>query len=139
MWCGAGLERSSVLWAIKSINRSDIVLQLIDATQGITDQDLRIAEHILNSKATTIVVVNKWDMSKESKQKVHQTSVLHECVTLKLCVSCRWSCAMQWEKYVQETLKFMKYVPIMFCSAKTGSHTHTPHDTRHTQQHPCAG
>ncbi|ELR22486.1 ribosome biogenesis GTPase Der, putative [Acanthamoeba castellanii str. Neff] len=89
-----GLERSSVLWAIKSINRSDIVLQLIDATQGITDQDLRIAEHILNSKATTIVVVNKWDMSKESKQK--------------------------WEKYVQETLKFMKYVPIMFCSAKTG-------------------
>jgi predicted GTPase len=79
MWCGAGLERSSVLWAIKSINRSDIVLQLIDATQGITDQDLRIAEHILNSKATTIVVVNKWDMSKESKQKVHQTSVLHEC------------------------------------------------------------
>ena len=86
MWCGAGLERSSVLWAIKSINRSDIVLQLIDATQGITDQDLRIAEHILNSKATTIVVVNKWDMSKESKQKVHQTSVLHDCVALKLSV-----------------------------------------------------
>jgi predicted GTPase len=46
-----------------------------------------------------------------------------------VCVVCR---VMQWEKYVQETLKFMKYVPIMFCSAKTGSHTH---DTRHTTRH----
>jgi predicted GTPase len=47
----------------------------LTARTGITDQDLRIAEHILNSKATTIVVVNKWDQSKESKQKVHASAL----------------------------------------------------------------
>jgi len=89
-----GLERSSVLWSIKAINRSDVVLLLIDVTQGITDQDMRIAERILECKAAAIVVVNKWDLSKEKTHK--------------------------WEKYVRDTLKFMKYVPIMFCSALTG-------------------
>jgi hypothetical protein len=51
---------------------------------------------------------------------------------VSLVVSCR---VVQWEKYVQETLKFMKYVPIMFCSAKTGSHTRTTRHT-HTPTHP---
>ncbi|KYR00152.1 GTP-binding protein [Tieghemostelium lacteum] len=57
-----GLERSSVLWALKSVERSHVVLMVIDATIGVTEQDLKIASFIVESKKSVILLVNKWDL-----------------------------------------------------------------------------
>lgn len=67
--------------------------------KGITEQDKKIAEHILASHASTVVVVNKWDMIEGEEA--------------------------EYEEYVREKLAFLKYVPIVFISAKTGIYTHS--------------
>ena len=56
-----GVERYSVLRAHKAIERADVALLMIDASTGITSQDLHIAGFILDAWKSTVVVVNKWD------------------------------------------------------------------------------
>jgi len=71
---------------------------------GITEQDKRIADYVIENHVTTLVVVNKWDLSKVKKT--------------------------DYERYLRENLPFMKYIPILFASAQTGSPHHTtPHHT----------
>ncbi|KAF2071590.1 hypothetical protein CYY_007099 [Polysphondylium violaceum] len=57
-----GLEKSSVLWALKAIERSHVVYLVIDATVGVTEQDLKIAGFAIESRKSLIVIVNKWDL-----------------------------------------------------------------------------
>ncbi|EFA81104.1 GTP-binding protein engA [Heterostelium album PN500] len=64
-----GLEKSSVLWAMKAIERSQVVLMVIDATVGITDQDLKIAGFILENNKSVMILVNKWDLYTQNKKK----------------------------------------------------------------------
>lgn len=56
-----GIEKFSVLRALKSIDRSDVCLLLFDAEEGITKQDLHIAQFILEAGKGLVIVVNKWD------------------------------------------------------------------------------
>lgn len=92
-----GVEKYSVLRALKAINRADVCLLLIDAQDGVTAQDQHIAGYILDEVKSVVVVVNKWDaIEKDNYTMAH---------------------------YTQETraaLRFMDYVPVLFISAKTG-------------------
>ncbi len=92
-----GVERYSVLRAMRAINRSDVVLLMIDASQGVRAQDTHIAGHVLESAKSVIVLVNKWDL------------VIKDTHTM-----------VKYEQHVREELKFMDYVPILFVSALTG-------------------
>lgn len=56
------LEKYCVVKALRSIDRSDIALILLDATQGVTNQDKRIAEYALERGKGIIIVINKWDL-----------------------------------------------------------------------------
>ncbi|MCF6277997.1 MAG: ribosome biogenesis GTPase Der [Anaerolineales bacterium] len=92
-----GVERYSVMRAHKAIERADVALLVIDASTGITSQDLHIAGFILDAWKSTVVVVNKWD------------TIVKDSYTMNYYR----------EKILQE-LNFMDYVPLVFISAKTG-------------------
>jgi GTP-binding protein len=95
-----------VLRAHKTIERADVALLLIDAIDGITQQDLHIAGMIQESYKSTVLVVNKWDaIEKDSLTIVEKT------------------------KEVREKLDFMDYVPVLFISALTGQRVHTVLET----------
>lgn len=92
-----GVERYSVLRALRAIQRADVALLLIDAVDGITDQDAHIAGYILEQEKSVILLVNKWDLI----EKDTYTTV-------------------QFEEHARTTLRFMPWVPVLFVSAKTG-------------------
>lgn len=96
------LERYSVLRSIGAIRRADVVLLIIDANDGVTEQDTKIAGLITDEGKGAIVVVNKWDMLEK------ETGTLEK-----------------FRKQVLTDLKFMDYVPVLFISAKTGQRTNT--------------
>ena len=91
------LERFSVVRALAAIDRSDVVLLLIDAADGVTEQDTKIAGYIDEQGKPAIVIVNKWD------------AIDKETGTLE-----------SFTKQVREQLKFMDYARILFISAMTG-------------------
>ncbi len=92
-----GVERWSVLRALKAIQRADVALLLVDAIEGVTAQDTHIAGFILDETVSAVVLVNKWDaIDKDSHTMVEYT---------------------QWVRY---ELNFMDYVPVLFISALTG-------------------
>jgi GTP-binding protein len=92
-----GVEKYSVLRALRAIDRADVVLLLIDAVEGVTAQDAHIAGYILEEAKSVVVVVNKWDLV-EKEANARQAYVEH----------------------VRTTLRFLDYVPVLFVSALTG-------------------
>lgn len=96
------LEKYSVLRSIAAIQRCDVALLLIDAQDGVTEQDTKIAGIIQDEGKAVIVVVNKWD------------AIEKETGTLE-----------GYRREVLDALKFMDYAPILFLSAKTGQRVNT--------------
>lgn len=91
------LERYSVLRSIAAIRRCDVALLLIDAVDGVTEQDTKIAGIIHDEGKAVIIIVNKWDQ------------ISKETGTFE-----------QYKKQILNDLKFMSYAPVLFISAKTG-------------------
>ena len=96
------LERYSVLRSIAAIRRCDVALLLLDAQDGVTEQDTKIAGLIREEGKAVIVVVNKWD------------AIEKDTGTLEV-----------FRKKVLDDLKFMDYAPVLFLSALTGQRVHT--------------
>ncbi len=92
-----GVEKYSVLRALRAIKRADVVLMVVDAQAGITAQDTHIAGFILDAWKSCVVLVNKWDAMPKDGQ------------TMEL-----------YSQQVRQALNFMDYVPLLFISAKTG-------------------
>ena len=99
------LERYSVLRSIAAIRRCDVALLIIDANDGVTEQDTKIAGLIHEEGKAVIVIVNKWDALEK------ETGTLEK-----------------YRKEVIEKLKFMDYAPVMFISARTGQRVSTVFD-----------
>ena len=92
-----GVEKYSVLRALRAIERADVSLLVVDAVDGLSAQDAHIAGFILDAWKSAIVVVNKWDaVEKDSYTMDHYSSV------------------------IRQELNFLDFVPIVFISAKTG-------------------
>jgi len=101
-----GVEKYSVLRAQKAIERADVVLLVVDATDGVTQQDAHIAGMITDELKSAVIVVNKWDAIEKDTYTMNQ----------------------HMEKIRQE-LAFLPYVPVLFISAKTGQRIHTVLET----------
>lgn len=99
------IERYSVIRSIAAIKRCDVALLLIDANDGVTEQDTKIAGLIHEEGKAVIIVVNKWDMLDK------ETGTLEK-----------------YKKGVIDKLKFMDYAPVLFISAKTGQRVQTVFD-----------
>ncbi len=92
-----GIEKYSVLRAIKALQRADIALLLIDAVEGITAQDAHIAGMLAEESSGVIVLVNKWDAVEKDTFTIND-----------------------FEALIRQELNFLPYAPLLFISAKTG-------------------
>ncbi len=90
---GRGVERYSVIRALRAIDEADIVLLVLDATELLTSQDEHIAGYIQQAAKGVIIVVNKWDLA--VKQDMAETN-----------------------RYITKKLKFMSYAPVVYTSAR---------------------
>lgn len=96
-----GVEKFSVIRAMKAIERADVALLVIDALEGVTDQDEHIAGYVLDAYRSLVIVVNKWDAVEKNPHTLHAFT----------------------EK-VRERLHFVPYAPLIFVSALTGQRIH---------------
>jgi GTP-binding protein len=92
-----GVEKYSVLRALRAIGRADVVLLLIDASEGVTEQDAHVAGYILEELKSVVVVVNKWDLIEKDTYTMDDFT-----------------------QHIRSELKFLPYVSLVFISAKTG-------------------
>lgn len=95
------IEKFSIMRTLLAIERADVCLMMIDATEGVTDQDAKIAGEAHEAGKGVIIVVNKWD------------AVEKETGTLE-----------KYKKEIYNKLKYLSYAPIIFVSAKTGQRVH---------------
>jgi ribosome-associated GTPase EngA len=91
------IEKYCVLRAKMAVERADVCLIMIDATEGVTEQDERIAGIAHESGKACIIVVNKWDLVEKDNNTVNDFT-----------------------KKVYDDLSYMTYAPLLFVSAKTG-------------------
>lgn len=98
---GRGVEKYSVLRALRAINRADVVLLLIDATEMVTAQDAHIAGYILEEHKSVVVLVNKWDLVEKDTYTMDE-----------------------YTRRIRADLKFLDYVPVLFISALTRQRVH---------------
>lgn len=91
------IERYSIMRSLTAVDRSDVVVIMIDAQDGVTEQDTKIAGYAHNKGKACIVAINKWDLIDK------ETNTMDE-----------------YKKTVQDKLGFMLYAPVVFISALTG-------------------
>lgn len=91
------IERYSILRSLSAIDRADVCLVMIDANEGVTEQDTKIAGYAHEQGKATLITVNKWDM-------IDKSTGTHE----------------KHRKDVINKLAFMTYAPVIFISALTG-------------------
>lgn len=92
-----GVEKFSVLRAMRAIERADVVLLVLDAVSGVTAQDTHIAGYILDAWKSVVVLINKWDLVEKNIHTLNE--YMHR---------------------VRQALNFLDYAPLLFISAKTG-------------------
>ncbi len=90
-------ERYSVIRSLRAIDRSDAALILIDALEGVTEQDKKIAGYVHEAGKSSIIVVNKWDLFKKDGKSMKK-----------------------YDENIREELGFMTYAPTAYISAVTG-------------------
>jgi GTPase len=111
---GAGIEKYSVLRSTRALERSDVAIVLVDATEGLAAQDTHIAGEILKQAKGAIVVVNKWDLALAQRKAEREGDYPKPDDEIQS--------AEEYRIQLAEDLKFIPYAPIVFASAKTGYH-----------------
>ena len=91
------LERYSIIRTVTAVERADVVLVVIDATEGVTEQDAKIAGIAHERGKGVIVVVNKWDAIEKNDKTIYE-----------------------YTKQIKNTLSYMPYAEYIFISAATG-------------------
>jgi GTP-binding protein len=92
-----GIEKYSVVRALRAVERCDVALVLIDATEGVTAQDTHIAGMVLDELKGVAILVNKWDLVVKDEDTFNRFT-----------------------EHVQRAFSFIPYAPLLFISAKSG-------------------
>ena len=95
------IERYSVIRTLAAIERADVCILMIDATEGITEQDEKIIGYAHEMNKAIMVIVNKWDLVEKNDKTMDK-----------------------FKKELQQNLKFLSYAEYLFISALTGQRTH---------------
>ncbi len=95
------IERYSVIRTLTAIERADVCILMIDATEGITEQDEKIIGYAHEMNKAIMVIVNKWDLVEKDDKTMDK-----------------------FKKELQQNLKFLSYAEYLFISALTGQRTH---------------
>ena len=91
------IERYSIIRAVSAVERADVVLLVIDATEGVSEQDAKIAGIAHEKNKGILILVNKWDLVEKDNNTVKEQT-----------------------KRIRMVLSFLDYADIMFISAETG-------------------
>lgn len=94
------IERYSIIRAVTAVERADVVIVVIDATEGVTEQDAKIAGIAHDRGKGIIIAVNKWDAIEKDDKTIYRHT-----------------------ERIRQVLSFMPYAQILFISAKTGQRT----------------
>jgi GTP-binding protein len=95
------IEKYSVIRSLRAIERAEVVLLVIDAEDGVTEQDKKIAGYAHEAGKASVIIVNKWDLiEKDSKTSLRFT------------------------ENIRSELGFMQYAPILYTSALTNQRVH---------------
>ncbi len=95
------IERFSIIRAVTAVERSDVAVLVIDATEGVTEQDAKIAGIAHDRGKGVIIAVNKWDAIEKNDKTIYEHT-----------------------NRIREILSFMPYAELLFLSAKTGQRIH---------------
>jgi GTPase len=95
------IERYSVIRALRAVDRSDVVLMVVDATEGITEQDKKIVGYAHDNGKASVIVVNKWDLIEKDEKTV-----------------------LRYTEDIRDEFGFMQYAPVLYISAKTKQRVH---------------
>ena len=117
------IEFFSVQRSEDSIARSDITVLVIDAEAGITEQDKKIADVIVEQRRACIIVVNKWDMFQAEVLKARQEEIERRDEKKRTEGQAKpLTTLAEFAEWVQRKLFFLDYAPVIFTSAKSGFH-----------------
>jgi len=94
---GNSTEKYGVIRSLRAVDRSDVVLMVFDAVEGVTEQDKRIAGYAHEAGKASVLVVNKWDLVEKDDRTVYR-----------------------YTEKIRRELAFMDYAPLLFISALTG-------------------
>ena len=94
---GVGVEKFSVLRAVRAIERAEVAVLLIDATEGVTAQDTHVAGYVDEAAKGLVIGVNKWDLVEKDTHT-----------------------AQEYTQIVRRDLSFVPWAPLLFLSAETG-------------------
>ncbi|MBM4279685.1 MAG: ribosome biogenesis GTPase Der [Deltaproteobacteria bacterium] len=97
----ARVEQYAVVAALRGMDRADVVLHLIDAAAGLTEQDKRIAAFVEDKGKAVVLVINKWDLAKDKDLD-----------------------ADSYAAQLRDAMPFVDHAPVRFVSAKTGKRVH---------------
>lgn len=100
------IEKFSVMRSLMAVERADVCVIMIDATEGVTEQDTKVAGEAHNAGKACVIIVNKWDLVEKDGNTMKE-------YTLR----------------VREGLAYMPYAPVLFISAKTGQRVDKIYDT----------
>ncbi len=100
------IEKYSIIRAVAAVERADVCVLMIDATEGITDQDTKVAGIAHEAGKPTIIVINKWDLIEKDNKTMNNFT-----------------------KEIEKEFKYMSYAPKMFISAVTGQRVHKLFET----------
>jgi len=92
---GVGVERYSVIRALRAIGEADIALLVLDATELVTAQDKHIAGYIQEAAKGVVLIVNKWDLAPSQS-------------------------GAEYDQHIRRQLRFLSYAPVLYISAKFG-------------------
>lgn len=103
-----------------SIARCDIVVLVLDAENGITEQDKKIGDLITENHKACIIVVNKWDLVAESVRKAREEEIARRERKSHKHAPKEMTTLAEFGEWVQRHLFFLDYAPVIFTSVKTG-------------------
>jgi GTP-binding protein len=95
-----GVEKFSVLRAVRAIERAEVAVLVIDAVDGVTAQDTHVAGYVQEAKKGLVIAVNKWDLIEKSNQTT-----------------------LDYTAMIQRDLNFVDWAPMVFVSAESGQRT----------------
>ena len=116
------IEFFSVKRAEESIARCDIAILVLDAETGITEQDKKVADRIVEARRACIVVVNKWDLMDEAVRAARLEEIERRRRKQNRQAPNVMTTLSEFGEWVQEHLFFLDYAPVIFTSAQSGFH-----------------
>jgi GTP-binding protein len=119
------IEFFSVKRSEESIARSDIVVLVLDAEAGVTEQEKKIADRIVEERKACIIVINKWDLVEGEVREAREEEIRRRQAKNRNRDERRerrLTTLGEFGQWVQEHLFFLDYAPVIFTSAKSGFH-----------------